>query len=150
MPIIRSSTTAVAASGLPLEHGGNSAAGHSHAWPRPTALLPPRCNGKPEAATAVVELLMMGMRTPETCWAVFNHLDAELNPICHLRALLGAHHILHVSRIRVKRQVINLRNCCIWVVDSFEMLVGFFDGLASLLVEWLSGLPFQCQPSKHK
>jgi transposase len=29
-------------------------------------------------------------------------LSAELNPICHLLALLGAHHILHVSRIRVK------------------------------------------------
>jgi hypothetical protein len=26
---------------------------------------------------------------------------AELNPICQLLALLGAHHILHVSRIRV-------------------------------------------------
>ena len=36
---------------------------------------------KPEAATAVVELLMMGVRTPETHWAVH------------------------------KRQVINLRNC---------------------------------------
>jgi len=32
----------------------------------------------------------------------FNPLNAELNPICHLVALLGAHHILHVSRIRVK------------------------------------------------
>jgi hypothetical protein len=32
----------------------------------------------------------------------FNPLNAELNPICHLLALLGAHHILHVSRIRVK------------------------------------------------
>ena len=31
-----------------------------------------------------------------------NPLNAELNPICHLLALLGAHHILHVSRIRVK------------------------------------------------
>jgi hypothetical protein len=38
---------------------------------------------KPEAATAVVELLMMGVRMPETCSAVR------------------------------KRQVINLRNCCI-------------------------------------
>jgi len=28
-------------------------------------------------------------------------LNAELNPICHLLALLGARHILHVSRIRV-------------------------------------------------
>ena len=31
-----------------------------------------------------------------------NPLNAELNPICHLPALLGAHHILHVSVIRVK------------------------------------------------
>ena len=30
-----------------------------------------------------------------------NPLNAELNPICHLLALLGAHHIHHVSRIRV-------------------------------------------------
>jgi hypothetical protein len=41
---------------------------------------------KPEAATAVVELLMMGGRTPETCWAVN------------------------------KRQVNKLKNCCIWLV----------------------------------
>jgi len=32
----------------------------------------------------------------------FNLLNAELNPTCHLLALLGAHHIFHVSRIRVK------------------------------------------------
>jgi len=31
-----------------------------------------------------------------------NPLNAKLNPICHLLALLGAHHIFHVSRIRVK------------------------------------------------
>ena len=30
-----------------------------------------------------------------------NPLNAELNPICHLLALLGAHHTLHFSRIRV-------------------------------------------------
>ena len=33
---------------------------------------------------------------------VFNPLNPELNPICYLLALLGAHHFLHVSRIRVK------------------------------------------------
>jgi len=33
---------------------------------------------------------------------LFNPLNAELNPICHLLALLGAHHIFHVSRLRVK------------------------------------------------
>ena len=40
--------TAVAAYGLPSELGDSSAR------PRPTALLPPRSDGKPEAVTAVV------------------------------------------------------------------------------------------------
>jgi hypothetical protein len=31
----------------------------------------------------------------------FNPVKADLNPIHHLLALLGAHHILHISRIRV-------------------------------------------------
>ena len=33
----------------------------------------------------------------------FNPLNAELNPIRHLLALVGARHIVHVSRIRVNR-----------------------------------------------
>jgi len=32
----------------------------------------------------------------------FNPLNPELNPICYLLALLGTHHFLHVSRVRVK------------------------------------------------
>jgi hypothetical protein len=35
----------------------------------------------------------------------FNPLNAELNPICHLLALVGAHHILHVSRVRVNKNL---------------------------------------------
>ena len=31
-----------------------------------------------------------------------NPLNTELNPIRHLLALVGARHIVHVSRIRVK------------------------------------------------
>ena len=31
----------------------------------------------------------------------FNPLNAELNPICHLLALLRAHHIFHVCGLRV-------------------------------------------------
>jgi len=42
------------------------------------------------------------MRSKEGNRSEFNPLNAELNPIFHLLALLGAHHILHVSRIRVK------------------------------------------------
>jgi hypothetical protein len=37
--------------------------------------------------------------------SLLNPLNAELNPICHLLALLGAHLIFHISRIRVKMQV---------------------------------------------
>jgi len=33
---------------------------------------------------------------------LINPLNTELNPICHLLALLGAHPILHITRIRVK------------------------------------------------
>jgi hypothetical protein len=70
MPIIRSLSTAVAASGLPLERGGSSVVGRGRSQqdrPRPTTLLPARSNGKPEAVTAVDRLLMMGTRMPETC-----------------------------------------------------------------------------------
>jgi len=37
-----------------------------------------------------------------------NPLNPELNPICYLLALLGAHHFLHVSRIRVKLLTLRL------------------------------------------
>jgi len=38
----------------------------------------------------------------------FNPLKPELNPICYLLALLGAHHFLHVSRIRFKLLTLRL------------------------------------------
>jgi hypothetical protein len=67
MPIIRSSTTAVAAS---LECGGSSAVGYG--WAGRPDHDQQHCyhhapTVKPEAATAVVELLIMGVRTLETC-----------------------------------------------------------------------------------
>ena len=37
-----------------------------------------------------------------TAYFVLNPLNAELNPIRHLLALVGARHFVHVSRIRVK------------------------------------------------
>jgi len=37
---------------------------------------------KPEAATAVIELLMMGGKTPETCWAVNKRQDNKLKNCC--------------------------------------------------------------------
>jgi len=57
-PSLGATITAVAASGLLLERGDSSADGRGRAGrparPRPTALLSPRSNGKPEAATEVI------------------------------------------------------------------------------------------------
>jgi len=44
-----------------------------------------------------------------------NPLNAELNPICHLLALLGVHHFLHVSRIRVKSLTLRLLMSYIYI-----------------------------------
>ena len=44
----------------------------------------------------------IGLVAQQNSMTCVNSLNAELNLICHLLALLGAHHILHVSRIRVK------------------------------------------------
>jgi len=48
----------------------------------------------------------------------FNPLNAELNPICYLLALLGVHHFLHVSRIRVKSLTLRLLMSYIWSTYS--------------------------------
>ena len=42
-----------------------------------------------------------------------NPLKPELNPICYLLALLGAHHFLHVSRIGVK--LLTLRRLMLYI-----------------------------------
>jgi hypothetical protein len=41
--------------------------------------------------------------------------NAELNPTCHLLPLLGAHHILHVSGIRVKYSF-NFESCNLEII----------------------------------
>jgi hypothetical protein len=38
---------------------------------------------KPEAATAVIELPMMGGKTPETCWAVNKRQDKKTEKLLH-------------------------------------------------------------------
>jgi hypothetical protein len=45
---------------------------------------------------------MAGERQGRGMLCVNPPLNAELNPSCHFLALLVAHHILHVSKIRVK------------------------------------------------
>jgi hypothetical protein len=45
-----------------------------------------------------------------------NPLNPKLNPICHLLVLLGAHPILHISRIRVNLML--LQSC----TDSLQVM----------------------------
>jgi len=43
-------------------------------------------------------------RNEESKGKVFDPLNAELNPICHLLALVGAHPILYIGRIKVNKR----------------------------------------------
>ena len=52
---------------------------------------------------------------------MFNPLNAELNPICHLLALLGVHHFLHVSRIRVKSLTLKLLMSYVYGAPIFDV-----------------------------
>jgi hypothetical protein len=58
------------------------------------------------------------LRPSRTIKSRVNPLNAELNPICYLLALL-AHHFLHVSRIRVKQR----QHSKYFVCDDADKLV---------------------------
>ena len=45
---------------------------------------------------------------------MFNLLKAKRNPICHLLPLVGAHHILHISRVRVNTFTPSNGNCMLY------------------------------------
>ena len=47
-----------------------------------------------------------------------NTLNPELNPICYLLALLGAHYFLHVGRIRVKSLTFRLLMSYIYIYGA--------------------------------
>ena len=53
-----------------------------------------------------------------TSYLTFNPLNPELNPICYLLALLGAHHYLYVSRIRVKLLTFRLLMSYIYIYGA--------------------------------
>jgi hypothetical protein len=83
-------TTALAASGITV---GEKRLERCWSWsgrPRPTTLQPLHSNGKTRGSRGSCTLLMMGGGALETCWATH------------------------------KRQVINLWNCCILLVELFE------------------------------
>jgi len=60
-----------------------------------------------DSITTLLFQLMHTLYTLKALKCYINPLNAELNPICYLLALL-AHHFLHVSRIRVKSLTLRL------------------------------------------
>ena len=60
---------------------------------------------------------MLTERTNDQRRKEINPLNSELNPIRHLLALVGARHIVHVSRVRVKE----LSVCCVCVSAVFSI-----------------------------
>jgi len=59
----------------------------------PVRIIPPMLNFMFHSSTTSYQL------------SILNPLNAQLIPVCYLLALLGAHHILHVSRKRVKYHI---------------------------------------------
>ena len=74
---------------------------------------------------------------PVTLKTFINPLNAELNPICYLLALLGVHHFLHVSRLRVKSIQINHQPD----VTIFQFIILTFI---------YSSTCFECSPAHHQ
>ena len=71
---------------------------------------------KPEAATAVIELLMMGGKTPETCWAVNKRQDNKLKKLLHLVGNLFELPIVGCILLNAFfLYILIIRMCTVWI-----------------------------------
>jgi len=59
----------------------------------------------PTAVLTVEKSILSTCKESPEIGIELNPLNAELNSICHLLALLGAHHIFHIRGLRVKEHV---------------------------------------------
>jgi len=78
-----------------------------------TPIVKGRLHLKCDGTRAETRFSLSAKRTSQ-----FNPLNPELNPICYLLALLGAHHFLHVSRIRVKLLTFRLLMSYIYIYGA--------------------------------
>ena len=79
----------------------------------PSAGFEQAIKAREQTQTQVLDGTVTGMASK--IFNMINPLNPELNPICHLLALLGAHHFLHVSRIRVKSLTFRLLMSYIYI-----------------------------------
>ena len=89
----------------------------SAVWPVDAGPVVPEKNVKSKHHGAHQErnCIHFFLRTDLRSKSDINLLNAELNPICYLLALLGAHHFLHVNRIRVKSLTLRLLMSYIYI-----------------------------------
>jgi hypothetical protein len=100
-------------------------------------------------------MLRIHISTEMNLNSIINPLNTKLNPICHLLGLLGAHHILHVSRIRVKKNKCgSISSSCTPKIQSC-FIVGFIEisyadahaGVSLSFVLMTQTCPFVCKSS---
>ena len=95
------------------------------------ALKTVRSPGSPDFVVLSNQILCFSLRCVSfsamfcmlVLWNVqrFNPLNPELNPICYLLALLGAHHFLHVSGVWVKSLTLRRLMSCIYGVPILDV-----------------------------
>jgi hypothetical protein len=75
---------------------------------------------KPEAATAVTELLMMGGKTAETCWAVNKRQDNKLENCCILLVIyLNNQFMLHGAEVVIYSEINTKHINTVWAEYKF-------------------------------
>jgi len=79
-------------------------------------MVPPHNQSTVGACNQITLLILYYISSRQVI--LLNPSNTKLNSICHLLALLGVHHILHVSRIRVK-----VIDAPIQVSDIFDLTV---------------------------
>jgi len=80
-----------------------------------------------------------------------NSLNTVLNPIFHLLALLGAHHILHVSIVRVKDEVCMYVCVCVCVCARWlKIKFNSTQFSSSLLICWHSSQKANYRDTTHR
>jgi len=84
---------------------------------------PPTWIRSPDRSAHSEFLSLLRYSAPLTEWWELNPLNPELNPICYLLALLGAHHFLHISRIRVKLLTLRRLMSYIYMEHPFLMFL---------------------------
>ena len=83
-------------------------------------------------------VLVQGHTYPNTNNSFLNPLKPELNPICYLVAILGAHHFLHVSRIRVKLLTFRLLMSYVYGAPILDVSRSHNDAAQSVGLLWTS------------